>query len=55
MATSDDIRSRRSSMRPSPSRTSSRWPFAVPGFLLGALVIVLNLIPFPVPPAQAAG
>jgi hypothetical protein len=30
-----------------------RWPFAVPGFVLGALVIVLNLIPFPVPPAAS--
>jgi hypothetical protein len=29
-----------------------RWPFAVPGFVLGVLVIVLNLIPFPVPPAE---
>ena len=30
-----------------------RWPFAAPGFILGLLVIVLNLIPFPVPPADA--
>jgi hypothetical protein len=30
-----------------------RWPFATPGFVLGLLVIVLNLIPFPVPPAEA--
>ncbi|MGZ4777655.1 MAG: hypothetical protein ACXV5L_00540 [Thermoanaerobaculia bacterium] len=30
-----------------------RWPFATPGFVLGVLVIVLNLVPFPVPPAEA--
>jgi hypothetical protein len=30
-----------------------RWPFSAPGFVLGALVIVLNLIPFPLPPAEA--
>lgn len=30
-----------------------RWPFAASGFVLGALVIVLNLIPFPVLPAGA--
>ena len=29
------------------------WPFSASGFLLGLLVIVLNLIPFPVPPAEA--
>lgn len=29
------------------------WLFAVPGFVLGLLVFVLNLIPFPVPPAEA--
>lgn len=29
-----------------------RWPFAAPGILLGLLVIVLNLLPFPVPPAE---
>ncbi len=29
------------------------WPFAASGLVLGALVIVLNLIPFPVPPANA--
>jgi hypothetical protein len=30
-----------------------RWAFAAPGLALGLLVIVLNLIPFPVPPAEA--
>jgi hypothetical protein len=30
-----------------------RWPFAVPGFALGLLVIVLNLHTFPSPPAEA--
>jgi len=30
-----------------------RWPFAVSGFALGLLVIVLNLLPFPLPPAEA--
>jgi hypothetical protein len=30
-----------------------RWPFAVPGLGLGVLVIVLNLLPFPTPPAAA--
>jgi hypothetical protein len=30
-----------------------RWPFAAPGAVLGTLVIVLNLLPFPVPPAEA--
>lgn len=29
------------------------WSFAAPGLALGLLVIVLNLIPFPVPPAEA--
>ena len=29
------------------------WTFAGPGLALGLLVIVLNLIPFPVPPAEA--
>ncbi|NQV16733.1 hypothetical protein HQ531_14815 [bacterium] len=29
------------------------WPFSVSGFLIGSLVIVLNLIPFPIPPAEA--
>jgi hypothetical protein len=29
------------------------WPFAAPGLVVGLLVIVLNLIPFPVPPAEA--
>lgn len=27
--------------------------FAVPGLSLGLLVIVLNLLPFPIPPAEA--
>lgn len=30
-----------------------RWAFAAPGLALGLLVVVLNLIPFPVPPAEA--
>lgn len=30
-----------------------RWPFAGPGLALGILVIVLNLLPFPTPPAEA--
>ena len=30
-----------------------RWPFALPGFVLGFLVIVLNLLTFPTPPAEA--
>jgi hypothetical protein len=30
-----------------------RWPFAVPGLVLGFLVIVLNLATFPLPPADA--
>jgi len=30
------------------------WPFSASGLLLGLLVIVLNLIPFPVPPAEAS-
>lgn len=29
------------------------WTFAGPGLILGLLVIVLNLVPFPVPPAEA--
>jgi hypothetical protein len=29
------------------------WPFAAPGLILGLLVVVLNLIPFPTPPAAA--
>jgi hypothetical protein len=29
-----------------------RWPFAVSGLTLGLLVIVLNLLPFPMPPAD---
>ncbi|MFB3908888.1 MAG: hypothetical protein ACE15D_10845 [Candidatus Eisenbacteria bacterium] len=29
------------------------WPFSAVGLLLGLLVIVLNLIPFPTPPASA--
>ena len=29
------------------------WAFAAPGLALGLLVIVLNLIPFPTPPAEA--
>jgi len=29
------------------------WVFAVPGLSLGLLVIVLNLVPFPTPPAEA--
>ncbi|MFN2442225.1 MAG: hypothetical protein ABR517_06030 [Thermoanaerobaculia bacterium] len=29
------------------------WAFAVSGLSLGLLVIVLNLIPFPIPPAEA--
>jgi hypothetical protein len=29
-----------------------RWPYAVPGFALGILVIVLNLNTFPTPPAE---
>ena len=30
-----------------------RWAFAAPGLALGLLVIVVNLMPFPVPPAEA--
>ena len=30
-----------------------RWPFAVSGLTLGLLVIVLNLLPFPTPPAES--
>lgn len=30
-----------------------RWPFAVPGLVVGLLVLVLNLLPFPTPPAEA--
>ena len=30
-----------------------RWPFAVSGFVLGFLVLVLNLQSFPTPPAEA--
>ena len=30
-----------------------RWPFAAPGFVLGFLVLVLNLYTFPTPPAEA--
>jgi hypothetical protein len=30
-----------------------RWPFALPGFLAGVLVLVLNLYTFPTPPAEA--
>jgi hypothetical protein len=30
-----------------------RWPFAVPGFALGLLVLLLNLHTFPSPPAEA--
>ena len=30
-----------------------RWPFALPGFAFGCLVIVLNLLTFPTPPAEA--
>lgn len=29
------------------------WPFALPGLALGLLVIVLNLVVFPTPPAEA--
>ncbi len=29
------------------------WPLAAPGLLLGLLVIILNLLPFPIPPAEA--
>ncbi len=29
------------------------WPFAVTGMLLGLLEIILNLLPFPTPPANA--
>jgi len=29
------------------------WPFSVSGLLIGLLVIGLNLIPFPIPPAEA--
>ncbi len=29
------------------------WPFALPGFVVGFLVIVLNLYTFPIPPAEA--
>ena len=29
------------------------WFYSIPGFVLGFLVIVLNLIPFPIPPAFA--
>ena len=30
-----------------------RWPFAAPGLAVGSLVIMLDLLPFPVPPADA--
>jgi hypothetical protein len=30
-----------------------RWPFALPGFVVGFVVIVLNLYTFPIPPAEA--
>lgn len=30
-----------------------RWPFALPGLALGILVLVLNLLTFPTPPAEA--
>jgi hypothetical protein len=30
-----------------------RWPFGLPGFVVGFLVIVLNLFTFPTPPAEA--
>jgi hypothetical protein len=30
-----------------------RWPFALPGFVLGFLALVLNLHAFPTPPAEA--
>jgi len=30
-----------------------RWVFAVPGLVLGGLVLVLNLLSFPTPPAEA--
>lgn len=30
-----------------------RWAFAAPGLAVGLLVILLNLLPFPVPPADA--
>jgi len=30
-----------------------RWPFAVPGFGLGILVVLLNLHAFPIPPGEA--
>ena len=30
-----------------------RWPFALPAFILGFLVLVLNLSTFPTPPAEA--
>lgn len=30
-----------------------RWPFAVPGFLVGSLVLLLNIQTFPTPPAEA--
>jgi hypothetical protein len=29
------------------------WLYSIPGFILGFLVIILNLIPFPIPPAAA--
>jgi hypothetical protein len=30
-----------------------RWPFAVPGLALGTLVLALNLLTFPIPPAES--
>lgn len=30
-----------------------RWPFALPGFVLGFLVLLLNFYTFPTPPAEA--
>lgn len=29
------------------------WPFALPGFIAAALVLVLNILTFPTPPAEA--
>ncbi|MGB8342669.1 MAG: hypothetical protein WCE51_13855 [Chthoniobacterales bacterium] len=30
-----------------------RWPFALPGFVVGFLVVALNLYTFPIPPGEA--
>lgn len=35
------------------THTRFRWYFAVPGLLIGVLLLVLNLIPFPTPPSSA--